>query len=164
VIGLNSKKPSRSIRWSESSEFIKARNKSEKGKVNHKVRLITGSIIVGMLMVVWLFAGSVADFWMVLLAGIILALLIVYPVYWVFSLAPKRVILTEKVLVIDRERIDYADIDCVIIGNANFDGLLFPIISFRTSDSLERIIGLGNGGTINEVKDFLLSKDVSVEV
>ncbi|WNO10576.1 hypothetical protein [Teredinibacter sp. KSP-S5-2] len=152
-----------SIKWSENPKYIKAKNKEYESNVGHLTRLSFVILFVLFVFAIWLFGGRAADYKIVLPVSLIIGFLLAYPGYSLLRSVPQNISLTKRVVVIDRERFEYKNINQVVLGAIELYGTSFPIMQIILNSSEERIIGLPERDIVEDIEEIFVSHDVSVK-
>ena len=129
------------FRWTEPFAFARAR--ARETAEGSKLSLFA---IVAVLLAIALVAADPpsvpSDFALIAILSIGLALLIAYPVTWLFSRLPNSVLVAADRVVIGREIIPLTQIQSAIVGTTRMDGTDHPVFVFRTKDGREQMYGL----------------------
>ncbi len=150
------------LKWQEGVEF--ARRRYGKHGPGTTLTFKLSMLIISFLFCffLWAVSGFLANLIIVILSAISLSLVLAFAIK-AASRAPRRVSLTERVAVIDNERIDYGELLSVRLGCVQYDEIDYPVASFVLKSGREKIIGLPDAGYFRRLEESLGVKGVRVE-
>lgn len=150
------------LKWKEEKDFSNARHSKNKIRITIVFKFFLFAISFLFCFGLWALAGFKANFITVLIVSIFMPLIII-PLLTLPLGAPQKISLMNRVLVIDRERIDYHELMSVRLGYVNYERIEYPVASFILKTGNEKLVGLPDASYFEKLKISLGAKGIRVE-
>lgn len=150
------------LKWQEGVQFAKHRYRADGLSTTSAFKMCMLMISFAFCFILWAISGFITPIIVVVLAAILLSVVLAFALK-AASGAPLRISLTERAVVIDRERVHYGELLSVRLGYMQYDEVEYPVASFIFKDGREKMVGLPDKGYFKTMKESLSLKGVRVE-